>query len=184
MKQSNSTVDVLKWQEGSNLLQFSRKQIFDAVQSIDHTVFHDNGWATEESDIERYEAYKDSYIFVLDGNKIVGYMCYFPITEEFYSRIVHEQHVYDGDVSPKDVCPVAKNATNYIFVLSVALLPEYQKKGVSKRMSEMALNAFSAIRIKDMVSYAYTIEGEHFLNVLGMKAFKEMGDGIKLMRMN
>jgi len=33
-----------------------------------------------------------------------------------------------------------------------------------------------------MVSYAFTAGGEHFLNRIGLKSYKEMEDGIKLMR--
>jgi hypothetical protein len=38
------------------------------------------------------------------------------------------------------------------------------------------------INISGMVSYAFTPEGERFLNVLGLRKYKDMEDGIKLMR--
>jgi len=71
-------ITVVKWQEGVNLKNFSRESIFDSIQEIDRSVFHENGLADKQSDIDRYEAYKDSYLFALDGSKIVGYLCYFP----------------------------------------------------------------------------------------------------------
>jgi hypothetical protein len=64
----------------------------------------------------------------------------------------------------------------------VAILPEYQKKGISKQFSGILKEEFIKIEIRDMVSYAFTAGGEHFLNVLGLVKYKDMEDDIKLMR--
>jgi GNAT superfamily N-acetyltransferase len=181
MKNNREKITVVKWREGINLQHLSRETIFDCIQEIDRSVFHENGLSDKQSDIARYEAYKDSYLFALDGNKIVGYLCYFPITKGFYRSVIEGIKVYDGDIAGSDICGLSDNA-NYLFLLSVALLPEYQKKGVSKQFSKMLIEEFSKIKIKDIVSYAFTIEGEHFLNVFGLKNCKDMEDGIKLMR--
>ncbi|GHV00666.1 hypothetical protein FACS189483_10830 [Spirochaetia bacterium] len=175
-------IEVTKWQEGVNLENFSRKSIFASIQSIDQSVFHENGLATEQSDIDRYEAYKNSYIFALDEDNIVGYLCYFPITEKFYSQVIKGEKVYDGDIASTDICGL-KDGLNYIFLLSVAILPEYQKKGISKQFSKILLDEFSKIEIKDIVSYAFTIGGEHFLNIIGLEKCKDMEDDIKFMRL-
>jgi GNAT superfamily N-acetyltransferase len=174
--------EVVKWQEGINLENLNRKNIFDAIQAIDQSVFHENGLATEQSDIDRYEAYKDSYIFALCEGKIVGYLCYFPITEKFYKSVVKGEKVYDGDIVSTDICGLNDNA-NYIFLLSVAILPEYQKQGISKQFSKLITEEFSRIKIRDIVSYAFTAGGEHFLNNLGLRKYKDMEDEIKLMRL-
>jgi GNAT superfamily N-acetyltransferase len=174
-------IEVVKWQEGANLKSLSRETIFNAIQQIDKAVFHENGLASQQSDIDRYEAYKDSYIFALHGGKIIGYLCYFPITRGFYNSVVEGLNVYDGDIESGDICGLNDNA-NYIFLLSVAILPEYQKKGISKRFSEILIEDFSKIKIKDIVSYAFTTGGEHFLKILGLQKVKDMEDGIKLMR--
>jgi len=173
-------LEVLKWQEGINLLGFSRQEIFDSIQEIDRSVFHDDALATQESDIERYEAYKDSYIFALSDGKIIGYLCYFPITENFYELVMEGEKVYDGDIASTDICSL-KDEYNIIFLLSAAIKPEFQKKGISKLFSEILNEDFSKIEIGDMVSYAFTEGGEHFLNHIGLKNYKEMNDGIKLM---
>ncbi|MDR3301516.1 MAG: hypothetical protein LBT01_03185 [Spirochaetaceae bacterium] len=74
-------IEAVKWQEGTNLKSLSRESIFNGIQQIDKTVFHENGLASQQSDIDRYEAYKDSSIFALHEGKIIGYLCYFPTTE-------------------------------------------------------------------------------------------------------
>jgi N-acetylglutamate synthase-like GNAT family acetyltransferase len=178
----NGKLEVVKWQEGKNLKDFTRESIFDSIQKIDKSVFHENGLSTEQSDIDRYEAYTDSYIFALCDSKIVGYLCYFPITEEFYNSVIEGIKVYDGDIASTDICHLNDTA-NYIFVLSVAIFPEYQNKGISKQFSKILMEELSKIKIRDMVSYAFTIDGEHFLNVLGLKKCKDMEDDIKLMRL-
>ena len=95
-----ATIEILKWQEGKNLQWLSREQVFDAIQKIDHAVFHENGLATKESDIARYEAFKDSYMFAVSENEIVGYVCYFPITKDFYQLVIKGEDVYDGNIAP------------------------------------------------------------------------------------
>jgi len=176
-------LEVIKWQEGTNLQGFSRQEIFDSIQEIDRSVFHDDALASQESDIERYEAYKDSYIFALSNGKIIGYLCYFPITEKFYELVIDGEKVYDGDIASTDICNL-KDDFNYIFLLSAAIKPEFQKKGISKQFSEILIKEFSKIKTRDMVSYAFTTGGEHFLNHIGLKSYKEMEDGIKLMRVS
>jgi GNAT superfamily N-acetyltransferase len=174
-------IEVVKWQEGINLQGFSRQRIFDSIQEIDRSVFHDNGLATQQSDIDRYEAYKDSYFFAIHNEKIIGYLCYFPITERFYESVIEGIKVYDGDIASTDICGLNNNF-NYIFLLSIAIRPEFQRKGISKLFSGILVEEFSRIIIKDMVSYAFTAGGEHFLKHIGLKNYKEMEDGIKLMR--
>lgn len=177
------TIEILKWQEGKNLQGLTREQVFDAIQKIDHAVFHENGLATKESDIARYEAFTDSYIFAIAENEIVGYVCYFPITKDFYQRVIKGEDVYDGNIAPTDICGLKENE-NYIFLLSVAILPAFQKQGISKQFSTVLNAEFKNIAIKDIVSYAFTSGGEHFLNSLGLKTVKDMEDDIKLMRIH
>jgi GNAT superfamily N-acetyltransferase len=174
-------IEVVKWQEGINLQGFSRQKIFDSIQEIDRSVFHYNWLASQESDIERYEAYKDSYLFALYNGEIIGYLCYFPITEKFYELVIEGINIYDGDIASTDICNL-KDDLNYIFLLSVAISPEFQKRGISKLFSEILIEEFSRIKIRDKVSYAFTIGGEHFLNHIGLETYKEMDDGIKLMK--
>jgi len=174
-------IEVVKWQEGVNLQGLSRQEIFDSIQEIDRSVFHDNGLATQQSDIDRYEAYKDSYIFALYEGKIIGYLCFFPITEKFYELVIEGKKVYDGDIASTDICNL-KDDSNYIFLLSLAIKPEFQRKGISKLIYEILNEEFSKIKIKGLVSYAFTIGGEHFLNHIGLKSYREMEDDIKLMR--
>jgi GNAT superfamily N-acetyltransferase len=174
-------IEVVKWQEGTNLKHLGRNVIFDTLQQIDRSVFHENELATEESELDRYEAYRDSFFFALHGDKIVGYLCYFPITKEFYTTVIQGLKVFDGDIESKNICSL-NNISNYIFLLSIAIFPEYQKKGISKSFSGILLEDFSKIKIIDIVSYAVTAGGEHFLNALGLKNVKDMEGGIKLMR--
>jgi GNAT superfamily N-acetyltransferase len=174
-------IEVIKWQEGINLKNFSRELIFNSIQKIDHSVFHENGLASLQSDIDRYEAYKDSYILALHEGQIIGYLCYFPITKKFFKRVIKGTKVYDGDIKGADICNL-NDDFNYIFLLSAAILPEHQKKGISKQFSGILKEGFTKIKISDIVSYAFTAGGEHFLNALGLIKYKDMGDEIKLMR--
>ena len=178
-----ATIEILKWQESKNLQWLSREQVFDAIQKIDHVVFHENGLATKESDIARYEAFKESYMFALAENEIVGYVCYFPITKDFYQLVIKGEDVYDGNIEPTNICDLKENE-NYIFLLSVAILPAFQKQGISTQFSTLLNAEFKNVAIKDIVSYAFTSGGEHFLNSLGLTAVKDMETDIKLMRIH
>lgn len=175
-------VEILKWQENKNLQWLSRDMIFDAVQRIDNAVFHEKALATKESDIARYEAYKDSYIFAVSEKEIIGYVCYFPITKTFYQNVIKGEHIYDGDILSADICDLSEKG-NYIFLLSAAILPAFQKLGISKQFSKLLNEELNSINIEDIVSYAFTSGGEHFLNGLGLAAVKDMGDNIQFMRL-
>jgi hypothetical protein len=52
------------------------------VLEIDESVFDKDFQGTDSSIRERYEANKESCIFVCHNFEIVGYICFFPITKE------------------------------------------------------------------------------------------------------
>lgn len=66
----------------------------------------------------------------------------------------------------------------------MAVLPAFQKQGISKKFSALLCEELRSIDIADIVSYAFTSGGEHFLNGLGLAAVKEIEDDIKFMRFN
>lgn len=110
-------------------------------------------------------------------------MCWFPITEAFHQEVIKAGHIYDGDISPADICGLSEKE-NYLFLLSMAVLPAFQKQGISKKFSALLCEELRSIDIADIVSYAFTSGGEHFLNGLGLAAVNAMEDDIKFMRFN
>ena len=157
-------------------------QILETIQKIDRLSFHKNTFASLESDVERYEAYENSYFLVLHDDEVIGYLCYFPVTKDFYNRVLEENRVYDGDIRGLDVRGFQDDGPNYVFVMSVAILPGHRGKGLSKYLAKALEDELSRHEIDDVVSYAVSSSGERFLSGLGLRPFKDMGNDVKLMR--
>lgn len=183
-------IEVIKWGEDKKSHGFTFGKVLKAFLEIDLAAFHELAAiksdkaqyeAYEYSIINRYNAYKDGFIIAHEDGKIVGYIAYFPITEKFYNTFLEGLKVYDYNITSADICGLNENS-NYLFIISVAILPKYQKQGISKQLSKMLLDEFSKIKIKDIVALAISVNGEHFLKNINLKEYKDMGDGKKLMR--
>jgi len=165
------------------------------VLRIDAKVFKPSDQGTENSIRERYNANKDSYIFALHNYEIVGYVCFFPITEEFSKKINSEEKAFDDDIRKEDIrsdYPTGKDAKFDLFLISCAVLPEYQEKGIGVELMNRFFSFVSdkiqnGSRIRNMYSYTFTNPGAWLLDKYAFSEVKyikqpDSSTGIRLMR--
>lgn len=72
-----------------------------------------------------------------DEDEIVGYFCFFPITQKIYDDVMYKGYFRDDDIKAEDILPM--ETARHIYLLSVALYKEYQDKGIADKMMEKNL---------------------------------------------
>ncbi len=154
------------------------------VQTIDKIVYKDSQCASFESDDARFQKNKDTYVLLYnDFEKLIGYMCIFPLTESFTETMLASDVGYDDNITPDDICDYSSE-TN-LFILSIVVLPEYQNKEAIVTLTE-GYNEFlrekekANIHMKRILALAVSDDGKRILGRLGLNPHKKLDDGYTL----
>ena len=118
----------------------------------------------------RFHKYRDMFILAYDEDKIIGYLCFFPISKKLYNEILYTRKFHDDDIEPGDV--MAMSANNNIYFLSIALYKKYHGKGIGKAMmdtffSDMKKEKNNGHNIDDIVASVVTNQGENIMKKYG-----------------
>jgi GNAT superfamily N-acetyltransferase len=157
------------------------------VLLLDAEVYDKELQGTYESVYGRYNMNKESYVLAYNNRKkLIGYICFFPITENFGKMLLEHERPFDDDISPKDIMPYSKNSEHDIFIISAVVAPEYQGNGIGKKMMDQFFSFLSkkiqtGYKIRNIYAYAYTAAGEALCESVGLKKVKQAGMAI-LMR--
>jgi GNAT superfamily N-acetyltransferase len=161
------------------------KDFINAILEIDASVYPLNLQGTFDEVYGRFKANRDTYVLLYDNNTLIGYFCFFPIKATLYDEIVNKDKLYDSDI-PGEMLEQYKAFNTYkLFVISTAILPEYQKKGLSKKL----INGFYQfildkkkhnIMFTSALSSSVTPEGKIMLDKIGFKKIKTISDEYSL----
>ena len=129
-----------------------------------------------------YGRNKDSFIAVIDNDKLIGYLNYLNIKEDKYNQIKLSNIIID-EFSLEDIIPFTNN--NNIVINSVVIDKDYQNTDVIKYITDGLLD-----KLKELESNGYHInsidltaissDGAKFARNLGLDLYKELDDGNKL----
>lgn len=144
------------------------------IAAIDAAVFPRELQGEHGNIRARFEANKESYILAYHDYKIVGYICFFPITAELSERIRNEEKTFDDDIKPSDIIQFPetdeeKEQEFDMFLISVAVLPQHHGKGIGQALMKEYFTLISdktqwGCKIVNMYSYAYTNKGAWLLD--------------------
>jgi GNAT superfamily N-acetyltransferase len=156
----------------------------EKILDIDKKVFSSVVQGTFESVGGRFEANKESYILAYHNFEIVGYICFFPVTRELREKIEKEERVFDDDISSADILPYPQTAeeaeSEYdIFLISIAVLPDYQGIGIGSGLMKefftfVSDKIQSGCKIKNLYSYAHTTYGAWLLEKSNFHELKKI----------
>lgn len=159
--------------------------IYD-LMDIEKDVYKENERGHFDSIERRFNKNKQMFILLYDEDKIIGYLCFFPITKELHDRILHNDDFYDDNIEAKDVIPYGKE--NYIYFISIALYKKYQGLGFGKKMMDAFMKKLkekesAGYKIKDILASAVSQQGERIAKKYGFALLNDMSKqfGYKLM---
>ena len=146
---------------------YPNDSFLNQVLEIDSLVYPKDLQGSFQSVSKRYHKNKDCLILAVENDSIIGYFCFFPITEELFNHISNNVTFIDDDLNEKDILENAENSN--IFLLSAAIHPEYQNGTAILKL----LRSFKAYiknkGIKSLCAYAISPIGEKLARHLGME---------------
>ncbi|TAH62416.1 MAG: hypothetical protein EWM50_05500 [Gottschalkiaceae bacterium] len=164
-----------------------KENIIQEILDIESAVYDKKYRGTYESIQARYNKNKDTFILAYDNNKMIGYLCFLPITDILYDEIISANRFHDDNIS-------AENITNFydkvnLYLISIAIIPAYQDTDVIKEMTYAFFTLLNDMRernicINNIIASAVTNDGEKYLIRLGFKQLKSIHDEYTIYHIN
>lgn len=159
------------------------EEIISGVMAVEEKVYKPEDRGTQSSILRRMEKYPEMLILAQVDGKIVGYLCYFPISEKLYTDIVQNGSYHDDDIQPEDVVPFSKHT--HLFVISAAIYPEFQNSGVAGRMmqyldEQVKSKREEGYKVQDITTIAISPDGERLATRYGFQLHSDNGREYKV----
>ena len=132
----------------------------------------------------RYDRNPRSFVCVMDGETPAGYINFFPVGGALWDEIVETgMTIRDDDILPEELADYSRDGENHIFIISVAVLPEYRKDketiitltdGFVDYLNELEAEGF---QIGALAGTAVSEGGQKFLRSRMFRLYREIEDG-------
>lgn len=157
------------------------------IMEIDR-ICYEAEYVGELSQMEaRYKRNPRSFVCVMDGEKPVGYINFFPVGDALWEEITETgMKIRDDDIMPEEMADYSADKLNHLFVISVAVLPDYQKdKAVIMTLTDGFIDYLNALeaegyKIGGIAGTAVSEGGQKFLRSRMFGLYREIEDGNKV----
>lgn len=167
-------------------IRVERSQVFDIqmireIYVLDKMVYSEHMAGSVEDDVRRYEKAPEAFILLKDDEKIIGYLCFFPVSNVFFKKMLEEDIMYDNNIGPDDIAYYEKGKHHHIFIISMVINPNYKGQGYFKDVLSMFKDCLVDHHLKheyisDISGYAVSGAGSHILESLGCQFVKAVED--------
>lgn len=101
----------------------------EKIMSIDRVVYKGEYVGELINMQARYKKNPRSFVCVMDGERVAGYINFFPVVQSLWEEITETgMKIRDDDICPDEVADyeMGDNAVNNLFIISIAIHPDYQ----------------------------------------------------------
>lgn len=102
----------------------------EKIMEIDRVVYKSE-YVGELSKMQaRYKRNPRTFVCVMDGERVAGYINFFPVVQTLWDEITETgMKIRDDDIRPDELADYekGKDAVNRLFIISIAVHPDYQK---------------------------------------------------------
>ena len=123
----------------------------------------------------------------MDGDKLAGYINFFPVSEKLHEELFDDDHheIRDDDIEPEEMAQYTTEGVNNLFIISVVVHPEYRDGETVKLISGnfakfIADKQKNGFVIGDISGTAVSGGGRKFLSRMGFEPRKKLDDGYEL----
>lgn len=161
------------------------KKFIKEIIEIDKKVYPDNLQGKFNEVYARFRANRDMFVLLYDDKKLIVYLCLFPINDSLYETISSENKLFDSDISCKMIEQYKSYNVYKLYLISMVIIPEYQKKGLSKFLIKGFYKYIldkkkRNILFSKILSSAVTNDGKLMLKRMGFKKKKDLPGGFTL----
>lgn len=118
----------------------------------------------------RYRKNKQSFVCVMDGERVAGYINFFPVVNGLWNDIVDTgMHIRDDDITADEVADFCKGEDHNLYILSVVIREQYRgKKQGQKPVVKILTDAF--------IDYLNTLKSDGYgINAIAATAVSDSG---------
>ncbi|MCL2170147.1 MAG: GNAT family N-acetyltransferase [Defluviitaleaceae bacterium] len=165
------------------------KKLIDDILKIDSLVYPEHLQGTFDEVHGRFKVNREMFVLLYDQSQLIGYLCFFPIKEALYERIINEDMVFDSDIEGEMVEAYETGKTYKLYFLSVAIHPDYHGKGLSKLLVDGTCK-FLEQKIKEGINFCTALitsvspEGEALAKKLEFIEVKRLSCGYTVHEIN
>lgn len=163
------------------------REFLPTIMEIDR-ICYEQEYVGELSKMEaRYDRNPRSFVCVMDGENTAGYINFFPVGETLWDEIVETgMKIRDDDILPEEMADYSRQKENHLFIISVAVLPEYRKdkqviitltRGFIDYLNSLESEGFA---ISGLAGTAVSEGGQKFLRSRMFRLYREIEDGNKV----
>ena len=108
------------------------------------------------------DIFKESLVVAEDNGRVIGYLCWFPISNDFSSKVLDaEDYIEDNCIAVKDVSYVCN--MNNVLIRSLYIHPKYRGLGIGTSLVEALLLRLISLQengntVRDLLFQAKTKE--------------------------
>lgn len=163
------------------------RKIVEDVLELDSQVYSSEFQGTFSSVMNRVLANRDCLIMVRVQDKVVGYICFFPICDELYNEIMSSDNFYDNDIVGNQIIDYGID-TN-LFIISLVISKEYRNGEVIKILNNnfkewIRKKMISGIEFQHFIAYSISRDGMKWLQQFGFDSIKKITETEVLYIMN
>ncbi len=155
----------------------------DDILKLDKEVYEDSMLGTKKKLEEEFMKNKESYILLYNKEQLIGYKCFFPVTNEAKKEILTGEENFDDNITNDDICEYGN--INNLFLISIVISKKYQNtKGIvylNEAFKKFLLNKNEdGKKIKSIMAIAVSGNGVKYLERNNFKEKKKIDDNHKL----
>lgn len=173
---------MLELKTGLNAPENFLEQVFE----IDKQTYSPELCGVIENLYKRYNRCRDSFLLVYDGELLVGYICFLPLSEKLFKEMNDPENLKmrDDDIAPCEMEDWRKERHNNLFVLSLVVIPEYRKGETIKLLGNGFLDFLrekenNGYCIGSIAGSAVSSGGANFLKRFYAEHVKDVDGGYK-----
>lgn len=157
------------------------------VMDVDRACYVDEYVGELSQMVRRYERNQKTFVCVMEGGELAGYINFFPVKPKLWDEIVETgMEIRDDDIMPEEIADYSKTEENNLFIISVAIDPKYRKdRAVVKKLTEGFIAYLNHLeeegyKIGAISATAVSEDGQKFLSSRMFRVYREIHDGNKV----
>ncbi|MEG1646521.1 MAG: GNAT family N-acetyltransferase [Clostridia bacterium] len=162
------------------------KNFIDEVVGLDSKVYKKEFQGTKDSITERFNKNEESYILAYNGNILVGYVCFFPISKSLSEKLRKENKFHDDDITSSDIERYVKGKEIQLLLISAVVAPEFSGNGIGKALMQKMFDFLedkiqAGYIISTIFGEAVSLGGYKLLTSFAFERLKTIEEKIELL---
>ncbi len=153
------------------------EKIIRDLMKIETDVYEPEYRGEYEAINRRFQKLREMFVLAYDEKKLIGYLCFFPISDRLFHELMNKNFFHDDDIQPDDV--MEWKETNHIYLLSIALYRNYHGKRIGVKMMQAFFDRIKVRqdegkRTNDILASVVTKEGEGLAKKFGFTLIRDL----------